>query len=106
MLRAASWRICSRSICSSLQRRRVVRMVEGQALDAVLARPFAQHPAEIGAVVEAQRNGAGPLDRPADPQALAGRLGQRVGAVAAVEQQAEIGALAAHLPAAPGSTDP
>ena len=72
------------------QRRGIVRMVEHQALDAVRDRPFAQRAADVGAALEAERDGARQLDRAADPHAIAGGVVERLLAEPAVEQDAEV----------------
>ena len=70
----------------------VVGMVEDQALDAVLGGPSAQGAAQVRPALEAQGPRARQLDRPADPQAFAGGVVQRVLAEAAVEQDAAVAA--------------
>ena len=72
-----------------LERRRVVRMVKAQHLDAVIDRPFDEPAADILAELEAQRPAAGQLDRTGNPEIadLSG-IEQRVAAILVVEQHA------------------
>ena len=76
-----------------LQRRRIVGMVEAQALDAVLDRPLDQLRADVLREFEPQRARARQFDRPAEPgEAMPGEFEHRLAAVFLVEQHAVAGA--------------
>ena len=77
------------TLLPGLELRRVVGMIEAEALDRVRDRPFLQLGAERSAGFEIERPGAGLLDRPPDPEVVIDRPEQRLTAVLAVEQHAE-----------------
>ncbi len=66
-LRAASNSVRSFCLLLGLQLGRIVGMIEAQALDAVVDRPFDELRADVLAELEAQRARARQLDRPAEP---------------------------------------
>ncbi|EEF24015.1 conserved hypothetical protein, partial [Ricinus communis] len=72
-----------------LQFRRIIRVIEAQALDAMVERPFDQLRADILAEFEAQRLGARQFDRAADPGEILGRgIEEGIAAEALVDQHA------------------
>ena len=74
-----------------LHLRRIVGVVEAQALDRMGDRPFDELGAERAAELELERARARLLDRPADPEAVIDGAEQRLAPIFAVEQHAIAG---------------
>ena len=68
--------------------RRIVGVIEAQALDGVGDRPFLKLDPERAAELEFERTRTRLLDRPADPEVMIEGAEQRLAAVLAVEQHA------------------
>src|SRR5277367_6766057 len=79
------------SLLPRLHLRRIVRVIEAQALDRMCDRPFHELGPERAAELELERARAWLLDRPANPEAVINRAKQRLAPIFAVEEHAITG---------------
>src|ERR1700722_4601005 len=80
------------ALLARLHLRRIVRVIEAEALDRMRDRPLHEFGAERAAGLELERVRAWLLDRPANPEAVIDGAEQRLAPVLAVEQHAIPGA--------------